>query len=169
MNTRSIARGGILTGLSVVILYFASFMQIASWAVTMLVGFIPAVFFLRGQYRAGTVQYIATSLISFFVLPDKVLAVLYTFLFGLYTVLRFHLEKRFGKLLSWIIKIIFAELWVAAVCNLIRMGLLPEIPVLSPVVMIALAAAGVLVLLYYDFCLGRIFTGLGIYLKRIKF
>ena len=169
MNTTSIARGGILTGLSVVILYFASFMQIASWAVTMLVGFVPAVFFLRGQYKAGTVQYIATAFIAFFILPDKVLAVLYTFLFGLYTVLRFHLEKRFGRTFSWIVKVIFAELWVAAVCNLIRIGLVPEIPSLSPVVMISLAAAGVLILLYYDFCLGRIFTGLGIYLKRIKF
>ena len=169
MNTISIARGGILTGLSVVILYFASFMQIASWAVTMLVGFIPAVFFLCGQYKVGTVQYIATSLISFFVLPDKVLAVLYTFLFGLYTVLRFYLEKQFGRILSWVIKVFFAELWVAAICNLIRMGLLPEIPALSPVVMILLVIAGILVLLYYDFCLGRIFTGLGIYLKRIKF
>ena len=168
MSTRAIAQGGILTGLSIVILYFASFMQIASWAVTMLVGFIPAIFFLRGQYKAGTVQYAATAIVSLFLLPDKVLAVLYAFLFGLYTVLKFHLERRLGRVICWIAKIVFAELWVAGICKLIQIGLFPEIPLLTPSVILILIAAGVLVLLYYDFCLGRIFAGLRIYLKRIK-
>ena len=169
METRSIAQGGILTGLSVVILYLASFMQIASWAITMLVGFFPAVFFLRGQFKVGTLQYAATSIVSLFVLPDKILAVLYAFLFGLYTVLRFYLIRRKRKVFSWIVKIIFAELWVAVICKLIRLGFLPEIPVLNSTVVLVMIAAGGLVLLYYDFCLGRIFTGLGLYLKRIKF
>ena len=169
MSTRALAQGGILTGVSIVILYLASFMQIASWAITMLVGFIPAVFFLRGQFKVGTVQYAATSLVSLFILPDKVLAILYTFLFGLYTVLRFQLERRTGKVVSWIAKFLFAELWVAGVCKLIQIGLLPEIPTLTPTAALLLVTAGALLILYYDFCLGRIFVGLGIYLKRIKF
>lgn len=168
MKTSSLAKGGILTGLSVVLLYLASFLQIASWAVTMIVGFIPAVFFLRGQDRAGVVQYLATSLVSLFVLPDKGIAVLYALFFGLYTVLCFELARWCGKMLSWFVKILFAESWVAVVSRLVYLGLVPEIPALSPTVQIILILAGVLLLLYYDFCLGKIFAGLRVYLKRIK-
>lgn len=169
MNTRALARGGILTGVSLILLYFASFMQVASWAVTMLVGFIPAVFFLRQEYKAGAVQFAATALISFFILPDKVLAILYTFFFGFYTVMRFVLERQFGKKRSWIAKILFVEVWVAVVCKLAQAGFLPELPVVTPALIPVFAGAGVLLILYYDFCLGRIFAGLRIYLKKIKF
>ena len=169
MKTSAIAQGGILTGLSVVLLYLASFLQIASWAVTMIVGFVPAVFFLRGQYKVGVVQYLATALVSLFVLPDKVIAILYTLFFGLYTVMRFELAHRCGKVLSWIVKVLFAEAWVVAVSKLIQMGLIPEIPALTPAVQIVLICAGILLLLYYDFCLGKIFAGLRVYLKRMKF
>ena len=169
MKTHALAQGGVLTGVSVVLLYLASFLQIASWSVTMIVGFIPAVFFLRGFDSVGTVQYLATSLISLLVLPDKSIAILYALFFGLFTVMKFQLERRFGRALAWLAKILFAEAWVVAIWKLVTLGLIPELPVRTPTVRVVSMLAGVLVILYYNFCLGRIFAGLNVFLKRIKF
>ena len=169
MKTRALAQGGVLTGVSVVLLYLASFMQIASWSVTMIVGFIPAVFFLRGLDTVGTVQYLATSLIALFILPDKSIAILYALFFGLFTVMKFWLERRFGRILVWAAKILFSEAWVVAVWKLVELGLVPELPALTPAVRVVSLLVGALVILYYNFCLGRIFAGLNVFLKRIKF
>lgn len=169
MKTRALAQGGVLTGVSVVLLYLASFLQIASWSVTMIVGFIPAVFFLRGFDMVGTVQYLATSFIALFVLPDKSIAILYALFFGLFTVMKFRLERRFGRVVVWTVKILFSETWVVVIWRLAALGLVPELPALTPAVRVISMLVGALVILYYDFCLGRIFAGLKIFLKRIKF
>ena len=160
MNARQVARGGMVTGLSVALLYVATFLSIASWAACMLVGFIPALFFLVGEYRLGTLVYAATALLSLFVLPDKSIAILYTGFFGLYTVLKFwtgRLKHRSTQLVS---KLIFANLWVMIVMKLISLGFIPELPALSPVVVCGVLIGGNLIFVYYDLCVSRIFAGM---------
>lgn len=44
MHANQIARGGMMTGVSVALLYIATFLSIASWAACMLIGFIPELF-----------------------------------------------------------------------------------------------------------------------------
>ena len=169
MKTRLLAQGGILTGFSIIGLYFASFMQIASWAITMLIGFIPAVFFLRGEFRVGVTQYLATALVALMVVPDKSIAILYAFFFGFYTVLKFFAEKRWRKKVAWLFKLVFAELWIVVIWKLIQLGMIPELPTLTPSLRLGLLVVGALFILYYDFCLSKIFAGLCIFLYRIKF
>ncbi len=160
MRAQQIARGGMMTGVSVVLLYFATFLSIASWAACMLVGFIPELFFLVGERKTGCLVYAATAALSIFLLPDKLLAILYAGLFGLYTVIRYYLERVPSRLLRWITKLAFANLWVFIVLTCIRFGLLPEFPGLSTKIFLMVLLGGNIILVYYEWCLSRIFPGL---------
>lgn len=160
MNTRQVARGGMTTGLSVALLYVASFLSVASWAACMLVGFIPALFFLVDEKRTGTLVYLATAFLALFVLPDKSVAILYTGFFGLYTVLKFWIERLRRRLPEWICKLIFANLWVLVVLRLVSLGFIPEIPRLSPLVIALILIGGNLIFVYYDLCVSKIFAGM---------
>ncbi len=160
MRAQQIARGGMMTGVSVALLYFATFLSIASWAACMLIGFIPELFFLVGERKTGCLVYAATSALSLFLLPDKLIAILYAGLFGLYTVIRYYLERMPSRILRWGGKFAFANVWIFVVLTCIRSGLLPEFPVLSKTLFLIVLGVGNVILVYYDLCLSRIFPGM---------
>ena len=122
MHARQIARGGLMTGVSVALLYIATFLSIASWAACMVVGFLPELFFLVGEKKTGCLVYAATAALSLFLLPDKVIAILYAGLFGLYTVLRFFFERIPSRIIRWLCKLVFGNIWVIIVLWCIRAG-----------------------------------------------
>ncbi|MBS5150185.1 MAG: hypothetical protein KHY76_04230 [Butyricicoccus pullicaecorum] len=160
MRAQQIARGGMMVGVSVVILYFATFLSIASWAACMLVGFIPELFFLVEERKTGCLVYAATSALALFLLPDKLLAILYAGLFGLYTVIRYYLEKLPSRILRWAGKLVFANLWIIIVLTCIRLGILPEFPAMNIKIFLAVLLGGNVILVYYELCLSRIFPGM---------
>lgn len=160
MQARQVARGGMMTGVSIALLYIASFLSVASWAACMLIAFIPELFFLVDERRTGCLVYAATSALSLFILPDKVIAILYAGLFGLYTVLRFFFGHIHSRMLRWACKLAFGNLWVMIVLWCIRSGLIPEFPALSGKLTVIVLVAGNLILIYYDLCLSRIFPGM---------
>lgn len=168
MKTRSIAQGGVFTALSIVLLYLASFLDIASWSIAMLVGLIPIFFFLYGEPKTGELQFGATALISLMLLPNKEVAIMYAFLFGLYPILKLRLERRMKKAPALAVKLVFAEIWVAFVWKLISTGFLPEIPVLDNRVKILSIVIGAVLIVYYDFCLTKIFMGMRGILYRVS-
>lgn len=160
MSARHIAQGGMMTGVSIVLLYIATFLSVASWAVCMLVGFIPELFFLVGERKLGCLVYLSTSALALFLLPDKGLAILYAGLFGLYTVLRFFIQRLPNCLLRWVCKLVFANLWILIILLGIHAGLMPQISFASIPVPVILLLGGNLILIYYDLCLSRIFPNL---------
>lgn len=168
MRASQIARGGMMTGVSVALLYVATFLSFASWAACMLVGFIPELFFLVGQKKTGFLVYAATSALSLFLLPDKVIAILYAGLFGLYTVLRFVIERIPSRVVRWVCKLAFGNIWVLIVLWCIRAGFLPDFPLLSSQITWIVVGVGNLILIYYDLCLSRIFPGLRGLAQRLQ-
>lgn len=166
MLAKQIARGGMITGLSIILLYAATFLSFASWTVCMLIGFLPALFFLVGQKRVGVLVYAATSALALFLLPDKSIAILYAGLFGLYTVLHFYIGHLQHRIARWIVKLLFANFWVAAILWCIRIGLIPDLPILSSRLSAIAVIMGNLILIYYDLCLSRIFLGMRGFAQR---
>ena len=126
----------------------------------MVVGFLPELFFLVGEKKTGCLVYAATAALSLFLLPDKVIAILYAGLFGLYTVLRFFFERIPSRIIRWLCKLVFGNIWVIIVLWCIRAGLIPEFPALSGYLTAIVFAAGNLILVYYDLCLSRIFPAM---------
>ena len=96
MRARSIAQGGMMTAVSIVLLELGAVFEIASGAAALLAALVPALFFLRGEARTGRLVYGATSALAVLVVPDKFTALVYVLVLGLYTVFMKNVESLMG-------------------------------------------------------------------------
>lgn len=168
MKAHSVARGGLMTGVSMLLLGLGTLFEIAGGAAALLAALVPAFFYLRGDGRTGLLVYIATAVLAILLLPDKFVSLVYALVLGLYTVLKFAIDKH-RKLTRLVCKALVVVLWVALSMALVKLGLIAELKALSPFVILALLAGWTAFLLYYDFCLSRIFTGIRRLANRYHF
>ena len=159
MKARSIAQGGMLTGISIILLELGAVIEIASGAAALLASLVPAIFFLRDEPQVGKLVYGATSALAVLIVPDKFTALLYALVLGLFTVVKcsFHWERRRTRVLC---KATLIAFWVLLSVILIRIGFIEDLAVVSPLVLLLLVGGWTLFMLYYDFCMTRIYIGM---------
>lgn len=165
MKARGIAQGGLLTGVSMVLLGLGSLFEITAGAAALLAALVPALLFLWGEAHTGRLVYVATSLLAVLLLPDKFTALVYALVLGLYTVVRFSVPWH-RKTVRLACKAGLAVFWVLLSAAAIQLGLVAEIGRLSPFILACLAGGWTVFLLYYDFCMARIFMGMRRWLGR---
>lgn len=99
-----IALGGVLLALSLISLYIASFvpgLEMTFYAISSV--FIP-IMMIESKAKGGWVLYIACSIMSLLILPNKVAAVPYIFFFGIYGILKCYIEKIKNPIMQLILK-----------------------------------------------------------------
>lgn len=165
MKARSVAYGGMMTGVSMLLLGLGALFEVAGGAAALLAALVPALFYLKGDSRTGRLVWLATSLLAVLLLPDKFIALLYALVLGLYTVVRFAII-RWSHMRQLLCKALLVVFWVALSVGLIKFGLVEELSRVSPLVLLGLAGGWTLFLAYYDFCMTRIFWGLRRWLER---
>ncbi len=160
----NIALGGILTALTVVFMYIASFipgMELTMFAIS---SFFVAIMVIEAGPRDGLIMFLAAGIIGFVIIPNKIGIAPYLLLFGYYGIAKYYIEK-INKLVP--------ELLVKVCLFLITFGIgfflfqevflgqieLPDYPL--PV----LAVAGAVVFLIYD----RIYSiAIMLYINKVK-
>ena len=162
-KTKQIALGGILTALSVAILWLGSMLPGYDIPIAAIAGLIPAAAVVRGGIGSGLAVYGASSLLALVLLPQKILALWYLVIFGYYGVVKSLAERLPGRVLEWVVKalaytaafltlhLLFADAF-AALTTLLPLGILP-------VYLIGLA-----VFCIYDIGFSRL---IGLYLRRV--
>lgn len=113
-KTQNVALGGILTALSIVLLYLASILPAAKIGLCASAGVIPSIAVCRNGIRTGTLIYIASAILAFLVVPDKTIAFFYAAFFGLYTLIKFFIESIRRLSLEWVLKLLFFNCIAAA-------------------------------------------------------
>jgi len=165
VKARSVAQGGLLVGVSMMLLGLGSLFEIASGAAALLAALVPALFFLRGEASVGRLVYAATSLLAVLLLPDKFTALIYALVLGLYTAVRFSAPwHRKWVRLAW--KAGLVVFWVLLSVVVIRLGLVDELGHLSPMILACITGGWTVFLIYYDFCMARIFAGMRRWIGR---
>lgn len=157
-----------MTGVSMLLLGMGSLFELLGGAAVVIAALVPALFYLRGENRTGMMVYAATSVLAVLLLHDKFVSLMYALVFGLYTVIKFAADRQVRRVSRWLRKAPVVMFWTLATMALIRLGFLEELPALSPVLALCLFAGWSVFLLYYDFCLTRIFAGLRRLLTRLK-
>ncbi len=165
VKAHSIAYGGMMTGVSMMLLGVGTLFEVVSGAAALLASLVPALFFLRGEARTGRLVYGATSILAVLLLPDKFTVLGYVLVLGLFTVVRFTVNWQ-RKVLRLACKAALILFWVLLSVLAIRLGLVAELPAVSPLVLAGLTVGWTVFLVYYDFCVTRIFAGLGRWLSR---
>lgn len=104
-QTMKVAYGGMLTALSVALMFLTGLVPFATYALPAIAGIllISAVMELGTGWAIGI--YIAVGLLSIIIAPDKEAAVMYITLFGYYPILKKYLEKIKLRFIEWIGKL----------------------------------------------------------------
>lgn len=118
-NTRRIAFSGIISAASVAIIYISTVTELFSFTGCMIAAF--AILFMRTEYGVGAAAsvYGAVTVLLWLILPDKEIAAIYTFIAGLYPLVKCRFDRLRSVVLRFACKLaayncVLAALYFAA-------------------------------------------------------
>lgn len=120
-----VAYGGLITGLSVICMFFTGVFPFAEYALPAMAGILLIAMVIEFGFKAALIAYAAVALLSFVVTPNKEAAVLFIAFLGYYPIVKGRIEMIRTIWLQWVIKVIIfnvaliASYWV--VVNLLGM------------------------------------------------
>lgn len=106
-KTKSIAIGGMMTALALILLLVASVAPGGRLVLTALSGVVGAVAIVRCGWGIGVLSWIAVSLLGALLLPTKGCVLLYAVFFGPYTLIKNAIERLQHRYLEWVLKLVF--------------------------------------------------------------
>lgn len=105
-QSQKIAIGGLFSALSIVLMLLGAIIPAATFAAPALAGIliIPAVLELGVQ--TGVMLYITVGLLSFFIVPDKEMSLIFIFFLGFYPMAKAYIERLRHQFTQWISKLL---------------------------------------------------------------
>lgn len=109
------AVGGVCAALSVAVMLCSGIFYVFTYAVPMILGLV--MMFLKRTFSSSCAWcvYIAVSILSIILVPDKESVLMYTLFFGYYPIIKSNIDKIKFKLIRNIVKLLIYNLAVAAV------------------------------------------------------
>ena len=104
-ESQKIALCGVLGALSVTLLMMGNLLQIGTYAAPMLAAFLLVPVLEEYGVRYALLMYMAVSVLSVLLVPDKELALFYTLVLGYYPVLKQALDRLCLAPLRWLVKL----------------------------------------------------------------
>lgn len=123
-SSAQIAYEGLLTALSVVLLWIAAAVPAIGWGGCICAGVLPAVMISHRKVKAGVIIYISAALLSLILVPSKRYAVAYILFFGIYPLIKYAIEQFHNLPLEWLLKMLYAAVALAALWIILKMGLI---------------------------------------------
>ena len=169
-----VAFGGVVAALSVMLMLSTGLIPTLTYAIPAIVGaLLMTVVIEISPVFAGAI-YVAISILSLLVVADKEAAVMYAAFFGYYPIIKSFIERKTGKIVSWVIKYIIFNISMIAsyfVVAKIFMITFDDIEFLGKFALPALLFVGNIVFALYDIALTRLVTAYLIvwrkYVKRV--
>ena len=161
-NTRVLALSSMFTALGVVILYLGSFFEIIDLTVAAMAGLLVLLAVIEMNKRTATMIWLATSVLSLMLLPNKFIALGYALFFGCYPLVK-ALAEPLSRLLSWVIKLVFV--FLAMVALVLLSHYLLAMPPEAPWMMVAFFVLALFTSVIFDIALTKLVT---LYLYRLR-
>lgn len=119
-NSRKAALGGILLAMAVITLYLEAVMPVNKLSLYALSSFFVALMIVESGVKAGWTFYMASCLLAFIIVPDKIALLPYVLFFGLYGIVKFYIEKLRKLILEYLLKFVCFNLSLGAAVLFIR-------------------------------------------------
>lgn len=127
LNPRKIALSGILTALSSAVLLMENILPTGKLGFYVLSAFLLSVVIMECGLAYGWASYIAISAISFLIVPEKTAVLPYVMFFGIYALVKSHIERLDRLIPEWILKFAFFNISLYFLWN-IAVNVLQLIP-----------------------------------------
>nr|WP_315025142.1 hypothetical protein [uncultured Aminipila sp.] len=147
-----IALGGVLLALSLICLYAASFvpgLEITFYTISSV--FVP-IMMIESKGKGGWLLYIACSVMSLLILPNKVAVVPYIFFFGIYGIIKCYIEKIKNPIIQLSLKFVIFTTIILVAYNFFY-SLFFGVITLKDAPPFILLVMGEVFFLFYDFIL----------------
>ncbi|GKX66909.1 hypothetical protein [Inconstantimicrobium mannanitabidum] len=124
MKSNYIAKGGLFTALSIVLLYLACILPTNKIALLVLASAMIPLMVVTCNVKYAFLVYVATSALSF-ILPNKGIMILYICIFGLFGIIKYFAEKTHNRIFEYLIKYAYFNLTLFVSYVLFNFLLLP--------------------------------------------
>ena len=105
MKSKYIAESGLLVALTIVILFATSILPISTLSILTVASCLIPISIIRTSIKNALLVYIASSILSFFLVPTNI-SIYYTLFFGIYGIIKYFIEKFRNIFIELIIKLI---------------------------------------------------------------
>lgn len=161
MNTREIAQGGMLAGMTVALLYAGGLSVQFGATACMIAGVSSAVPLLRhARLRESVLLYAVSGVLALLLVPRKKLVLGYMTVCGLYPILKYGIECYIPRRWQLFCKLAYGNLVFAVVVLLLKYGLLAAVVLPAWLYRIALWPAANVIFVLYDIGLSRLIAAL---------
>lgn len=109
LKAKDLALGGILTSLTVIVLFINILIPINTFAILTISSCFVPIAIIRSNVRVGIFVYIASSIIGFFLVPLDIM-IPYILYFGIYGLVKFYIEKLRNIPLEILLKLSFSNI-----------------------------------------------------------
>ncbi len=165
--------GGILSSLAVTIMLFGSIIPFATFAVPAIASICIFFFVIEYGVKFAVVVYVAISILSAFIVPDKELAFMFILFFGLFPIVKYFIESKLKPTtVQWIAKLIFCNASIALIYSLLLFVFVfpvirQELEQYSNLMLVGLMVLGNITFILYDIAFTRlIYSYVNFYRKK---
>lgn len=156
MNTKEIARGGLLTAAAVALLYIGGTVTYIGPAACLVAGVTSAVPLLRrARLKTAVTLYLAVSILSALLVPRKIEVAAYILFCGLYPIVKFCVECYVPRRRQMDLKLAYFNIMLVIAAALAIFVFLPQFS-LSGFRLLAVWVAANIVFVIYDVALSRL-------------
>ncbi len=159
--TRKLAFAAVMTALSVIFLWLGS-LSVLDLSSVVLCALVTMILVVEAGERYAWLTTAAVTVLGLLLLPDKILAVLYLFLGGMYPILKAWLEK-YPYWLSWLFKISTMDTMLLLTIAASKLIFVAEEPFFDFTWMVVLV--GSLFFVIYDLALSTFVT---LYINKLR-
>jgi hypothetical protein len=141
MKSNNIAKGGIFSALSLILLYFSSVFPTNRLFILGIASCIIPLSIITTGIKNTIVVYTAVSLLSLFIIPSKLISIAYILIFGSYGFVKYYIECLRSTILEIILKLLYFNVSSAIIIFIYKLVLLklPNINIYLLIVIIEFA------------------------------
>ncbi|PRR81093.1 hypothetical protein [Clostridium vincentii] len=161
MKAKDITLGGIMVALGIMTLYLTTIIPVNTLSILTLASCFIPITILRSNIRTACFVYVATALMSFFIVPINY-AIMYTLLFGIYGIVKYFIEKIRKIPIEIILKLLFFNI-VLSIGIVFMNAFISELTIDFPTWILYLISQPAFLL--YDFAITTVIT---FYLQKSK-
>lgn len=162
-SAKTVVYAAVLGALALICLYFGTLFPTGRWGLVALAGLLPAGAVISAGMASGLICWLGVTVLAFFIIPDKLMVLLFGVLFGLYPVVKCKIEGLRRVALEYLLKLVFFNLSFTVVFLAMKAAVLDSLPV-EPSVTWVLYLVGNVVFLIYDYGFTKLIS---LYLSRV--
>jgi hypothetical protein len=161
MKTKDITLGGIMVALSIITLYLTTVIPVNTLTILTLASCFIPITILRSNIKTACFVFVATALMSFFILPLNY-SILYGLFFGIYGIIKYFVERLRKLPIEITLKLLFFNI-VLSLSLIFMNSFILDLNINIPTWLFYLVAQ--IAFLIYDFAITTVIT---FYLEKSK-